>query len=312
MEYRKIIKFGKNSHVISIPKTWLDKNKLKKGDIVYLDESNAGLVVSPKEIQEEKKEITIDITDKDEDEIRRRIDSSYLNNYTAVKLVGKNLNDNTKLIKNTLHNLVGLEILEQTPASIIAKDFLNLKEISIEEVIRKIDIIIRSMFCDAKNSVKEDLVDSIAERDDDINRLTFLLQRTTKNALKKPSMSKILNIDQKRLLNLLSNSIYLEMIADEIKRSARLMYKIKLKEDAIKQIIGLILKIEKLYLTYMKAYYNKNEELAYSLSNEKKSLMKECDEFYERYYKNKETAIIMEKFKNMIYAIHEFGRSVYQ
>ena len=34
MDARKVIGFGKNSHVVSIPKSWARKNLLKKGDIV--------------------------------------------------------------------------------------------------------------------------------------------------------------------------------------------------------------------------------------------------------------------------------------
>ena len=49
MEYRKLIRFGKSSLVISLPKGWTEKNKLGKGSLVYLDVNSEGLVVSPTE-----------------------------------------------------------------------------------------------------------------------------------------------------------------------------------------------------------------------------------------------------------------------
>ena len=60
MEYRKLIKFGNSSHVISIPNNWLKKNNLNKGDTVYLDENGGKeLVLTP-----EKKENVIEDKEK--------------------------------------------------------------------------------------------------------------------------------------------------------------------------------------------------------------------------------------------------------
>ena len=49
MDYRKLIAFGKNSFVISVPKQWIKQNKLNKGDLIYLDESGPNLILSKKE-----------------------------------------------------------------------------------------------------------------------------------------------------------------------------------------------------------------------------------------------------------------------
>ena len=38
MEFRKLISFGKTSFVMSLPKGWVVKNKLKKGDLIALEE----------------------------------------------------------------------------------------------------------------------------------------------------------------------------------------------------------------------------------------------------------------------------------
>ena len=61
MEFRKLIGFGKSSFVVSIPKGWTQRNKLNKGDIVYLHEEENALVLSAKEKRfvKEPKRITI-------------------------------------------------------------------------------------------------------------------------------------------------------------------------------------------------------------------------------------------------------------
>ena len=48
MEFRKLIRFGKSSFVISLPKPWLAKNNLEKGSLVRLNEDNDELILSAK------------------------------------------------------------------------------------------------------------------------------------------------------------------------------------------------------------------------------------------------------------------------
>ena len=61
MNVRKLIRFGKNSYVISLPKQWVDKTKLKKGDLISIDETKEGLVLKTNsaEVKEEPKSIVI-------------------------------------------------------------------------------------------------------------------------------------------------------------------------------------------------------------------------------------------------------------
>ena len=55
MEFRKLISFGKTSFVMSLPKSWVLKNNLKKGDLIALEEEKDGIMISPKIIDAEKK-----------------------------------------------------------------------------------------------------------------------------------------------------------------------------------------------------------------------------------------------------------------
>ena len=84
MDYRRLIKFGNSSYVVSIPKDWLRKNKLEKGDMVYLNENgNNEIVLSPRidEIEPESQTVTLDIDHLDESDIERRTISKYIAGY---------------------------------------------------------------------------------------------------------------------------------------------------------------------------------------------------------------------------------------
>ena len=114
MEYRKLIKFGNSSHIISLPNNWVKKNKLKKGDLIYLEENGNNELVLNSEIKKERiepKEIVIDLANKDNDEIKREIHSAYINNFNTINLVGRNLNTKEIMIRKIISN-TKLRILE--------------------------------------------------------------------------------------------------------------------------------------------------------------------------------------------------------
>jgi len=313
MEFRKLIKFGKNSHVISIPKSWLEKNKLNKGDTVYLDENSEGLVVSPKDIKEKKelKEITINTTGRTIDELRRRITAAYIDNFHIIKIIGKDFTEKSKELRENLHNLIALEIMEQTPERMVAKDFLKMNEVSIKDIIRRMDIIARTMIHDSKLTLKQDLYQEIYGRDKDVNRLAFLLQKTIKYLLENPQRESPKSI---RLLDYWQMGINMETIADESKRIARFLSKFgrtKSKEILGKQLIHIYERIEKHYLDVMKAYYTKDKESAYKLACVKVKLLEDCNEFFNKNYDKLWVPNVIDKFKSIISYIHNLARIVY-
>ena len=159
MHIRRLVKAGPASHTVSLPKKWIEKNNLKKGHNVYLiEKSDRELVITPEQGQEqeaEPKEITINIDKKELDTIQREITSAYVNNYNTITIFGESLAEKVKQIRKMLHDFVALEISEQTAKSIIAKDLLNLKEISVEKTVKRMDMIVRTMLKDIAEGVED-------------------------------------------------------------------------------------------------------------------------------------------------------------
>ena len=154
MESRKIIKFGNSSHVISLPKEWLVNNKLNKGDVVYCEENgNNELVLSFQPIQDDKrkKDITINIDKKPLATIKREIFSAYIYNFTTFNIIG-DVNKKRDEIEEVITYLPGLEIIDESPSKIIVKDFLNIKDVSINNIIRRMDITLRNILDELYNN----------------------------------------------------------------------------------------------------------------------------------------------------------------
>jgi phosphate transport system protein len=312
MESRKVIAFGKSSRIISLPGSWLLKNNINKGDTVYLEEKADELVLKAQstEMKRELTEIKIDVDGKSKDAIRREIISAYIKDFNIMYIGGKAVKEKAKDIRDMIHNLVALEIMEETSDKIMAKDFLNMNDISINSLIRKIDVILRSMLIDSKNNFTENGTENLDGRDGDVDRLAFLLLRVIKCALDDGGLMKKMNMNTADLMDAWIITFNLEKTGDHIKRITNLMKGLKLKKKEQQEITSLYAKIENTYLDTMKAFYNKDNNLAYKIAERRKSLMNEIKKSFEKY---EDTAVIVfrENLFNLISSIHTITRKTY-
>lgn len=306
MEVRKLIKFGNSSHVISIPNAWLKKNNLSKGNVIYFEENGDNeLILRPqiKEKKEELKEARIDTTDKSLHSVKREIVSAYVNNNRTLKIVGKNLGQYSPELREFIHNLLAVEIIEETQNSIITRDFLNVKTLSITTIIRRIDIIIRAMLSDSKEARTKDMIyNNLMNRDKDVNRLTILAYRSCRHYMENTnSKDEHSVVDYFKMWSMVE---HLEKIGDEAKRFARYLRLSKLPEKKLSELLNLFSELERTYINTMGAFYNKDKNLLLEQAANRDVLMKKLDKFLEQNYKIECTPHIIEKLKNLLNHIH--------
>ena len=284
MLIRRLVKAGQSSHTVSLPKEWIEKNNLSKGDIVYLHEpTEKELIITPESKPEtplKTKEITILIDNKELSTVQREITSAYINNYSTITLIGDSLTSKVKDIRNMLHDFVALEIAEQTAKQVIAKDLLNLKEISIEKTVRRMDMIVRSMIQDGKAAIDDpQLADSVVLRDYEVNRSYFLLMRLLKSALNHKQIADFFEIKNNKIMSYWYLVMNLENFADAAKHFAMIFKKDK-TSDEVKAIYE---KIEKSFTTVMKSYYTNDKKLAETISLDRPVIMDECEKVAPKY-----------------------------
>lgn len=264
MEFRKLIGFGKSSLVISIPKSWTQRHKLAKGNLVYLNEEDDNLVLSTRERKLEKNTSAIVISSdgKSLALLEAEIIAAYLTNYNIIEVKGDDLKEKGPHIKTILQNLAGIELLDQTATKIVAKDLMDLKELSIETIVRRIDIIVRSMFQDFLSGDLK-YADSIVQRDKDVNRLVFLIKRVIHSALKEHEIARSLKRKNEELLRDWLMISLLESIGDEVKRISRLLKSFESDDKSKKAILEIASMLNRVYLELMKAYHTNNQKIAF-------------------------------------------------
>ena len=314
MDNRKLIRFGNSSHIVTLPNSWVKKNKLKKGDLIYFEENGNNELVLSSELKKEeykKNEISINISNKPLPTIEREIMNSYINNYDVINING-DLKKYRKEIGNIINNLLVLEIMEETPNKIVVKDFLNLNEVSINDNIRRIDLTVRSMMIYLKEVLENnvDNYENIAYLDLRVNKFRFLVYRVINRFLKntylesKNNFSSYIDLFNYRFV--INN---LEDIADECKRISRFLSKTKIKKNDKNEIKKIYLEIEKGYLDAMKAHYTNNKQLAHDVASRKDSIIEECRNLF-KICGDKNVGVILEKLKGMESFIRNIARIV--
>jgi len=312
MDKRKIIGFGKNSFVVSLPKKWVISNNLQKGDSVYVTNLPFELKITPAEISEKKEtKTTLIQTDKKTiAQIKSEVISTYLNATDIIEIRGKNLSVFRKEIKAIINKLSGMEIIEIEIDKIVAKDLIDISEVSIATLVKRIDMSLRSMLEDLhKYKADQEKYEYIMERDEDINRMVFLAYRVMNRAILNPLCAVKLDLSTKEIITTGLIIIRQEKIGDQIKRIFRYARDKSITDDERKKLNELFVEIKQAYLTTMKAYYNKDEKLALSIEVGNIELIKKTNKFLNK-NSQMSMAIVVNHTKSMISSIKHIARTI--
>lgn len=285
IDFRKLISFGKGSYIVSMPKDWVAKNNLKKGDLISLNDDGFELVLRAgrQDEKSEAKEINIDAKGKELELLKTEIVSSYLNGYDTISIIFENNSKDVTRIKDVIRNLSGMEIMEQTSTRIVAKNLINLNEISISNIIRRMDIITRAMVEDVILCCEGQCTyDSINDRDADVNRLYYLGYRYVKNAIKNPRVAKSTNAGLWQIHSDILLLKKLERIADRQKRIARYLHEVSLDGDILADIRKTHTEISDACNNAMKAYYTQDKKIAFEVEMTNKARTEACNKLLEK------------------------------
>lgn len=248
---RKLVKAGPSSHTIALPKEWIEKNNLKKGDVVYVSQKEDELqILASIDHQQNKveRETTIDVSQKGLDSVQRLLTSAYLNNFSTIVLTGDDVDKKMTEIRNIVADFVALEITDQSSKRVVIKDLLNPSEVSVDKTLKRMDMIVRSMFEDLLSKPKQEL----HFQDKDVNRLYFLMLRALKSALRSDDVAKQLQIAPVGVLSVWQTVTCIENISDALTHVSSIMRGLKTRDKVIEQVVR---NVGTLFADVMGSYY---------------------------------------------------------
>lgn len=276
MEQRKLIQFGKSAFCITIPHTWLKKNRLKKGDSLFVQESlrNSLEIIPPNSSSKVTSELSIDITNKSTDEIVQLLLSTYLNGYTVIILHGLNVGK-VEFIRKHVHEFIAAEIMEVTSNKITIHVFWDVNMIDLPSIIMRIEHITNSIFLETIGLIDSEInITDITEKGLEAQRQVLLARRIIKYALNNSAIAHKFKFSSLELLYISYIIYFFGMIEGYITKIAQIITDTKhngakdsLKDENSKKEVKILLQRSlDYYKKVLNAYNTHNNNVKFVFS----------------------------------------------
>jgi len=247
MEIRRVQMTGGSSYVVALPKDWIKSLKVKKNDpLGLLMQSDGTLLVTTKMTQDKThriKEFEVNDTT-NQTYLLRRLIGAYISGYTSIKIKSsKRMPPSMRvIIRKFTQTTIGQEIVEETDTTITLKDLLNPTEMPFDKTIKRMHIIVKSMHEDAMRALDENdkkLAEDVISRDNDVDRLHWLVARQHNIILRNVSLAEKMDItiEMSSICFLISRII--ERIGDHVVRIAQNILSLvddKLNKEIVERI----------------------------------------------------------------------------
>ena len=210
---------GKNgsSFLIILQKDWVVRQRLSKGDPVVVAEREDGcLIVDPRLPKAgERRTTSIQM----EQNLRWEITSKYLLGFDEICIVSKELitNDQRDDLKRIIKRFVALEVTEEDDHQIVVRCLVDPATLPVNTAMRRMHLIASRMVNDSLTAYFEgakDVADEVVQRDEEVDRLFFLIVRELRSAIQYPRMGEMMNITPVEALDFRLAAQYIERIAD--------------------------------------------------------------------------------------------------
>ncbi len=267
MESRKLIKLGNSSFAVALPKDWVTKSGLKKGDTIFIvPNSNGELMVSPTYQNKRNDKIKyLDFSKTEPKDITRELFMNYVQDNSGMHITGMKDKDKKTIVKKVLPNMAGMEVMELNRDEILLKDFFNFEGVKIENFLRRIDNTIRSIFEDLEIAINKSQLSNkqyqeIIDADNEVNKFYFLITKILFKGLNNPAILNTLKTDSLELFNWWWLAFNIEHIGDELKRMAKLLKEKEFEKNKREEIKALFLRIKESYTLSLNSFYKKDRD----------------------------------------------------
>jgi len=225
METRKVQVTGGSTYTVSLPKDWATENDVSAGSVVEFHAEGDSLLLTPKR-EENRVEGTLDVSGLEGDQLTRAVMTMYVSGFDIITLETPRVAaQQRRTIRQATQGLVGLEVIEETSDRVVLQDLLDSAELSIHNAITRMRLVSITMLSDAVEALVEnddELAHDVKERDDDVDRLWYMISRVFRTVLRDPTAASDIGLDRETCFDYQSSARQLERIADHAAKIADL------------------------------------------------------------------------------------------
>ncbi len=173
MEKRRLQIVGGSSYMISLPKSWIRKNNLKRGDELILFEFEDHLKLMPTNCK--GRSVTIRLPNIGNNFIKRLFYSLYIQGKDEIIVENVDLCLKEK-IRDSIKNLVGMEVVDVNSERIVLKCLTT--SFDFENAVKRICQIIQEMFeCIERFTDKKEVLNYIKKLEEEADKFYILALR---------------------------------------------------------------------------------------------------------------------------------------
>jgi phosphate uptake regulator len=222
MDARKVLEMGGGTVLISLPKAWAKRNGIVKGASVLVEEiSPDRLIVRPMAREQDPKTAVIVYPRENLSHVINDITGAYLIGNNFIRIEGRETisREDREKVKAIVRRLVGLEIMDEDSKSLTLQFLPEPSALDPEKIVRRMGSLTRGMLRDAGEAlISQDskMMSLIVERDDEVDRLYFLLVRAIRTATIDPELAERYNLTPVECLDYRVLASFLEGLGDTI------------------------------------------------------------------------------------------------
>ena len=263
---RRLQKIG-SSILVSLPKEWIDANNLDKSNQVEIETNKNNLSIRTQLSKRPSKDIEITYPLPKGESIVPTITGAYLLGFDMIKIVSKSPISITdrESVRGSTRRLVGMEIIDEDATNISIQFLLDETSINPQNILKRMSSIALGMFSDVvlslENGDKTNL-ETIVNRDAEINRQYFLLVRLIRSTIMDARLANIFNLENIDILDYRIAANTLEIAGDTVVELSQSLIKSNLSKVELKKLHDFAKDMEEIQIKSIDSFISNNRTLA--------------------------------------------------
>ena len=241
---RRLQRIG-SSILVSLPKEWVDANKLDKSSQVEIETGQDSISISANKETRPTKELTISYPLPKEENIVANITGAYLLGYDVIEINSKSIipGQDREEIRNSMRRLVGMEIIEEDASHINMQFLLDATTLNPAKILKRMSSISLGMYDDVLNGLISDdksNLQTLSKRDVEVNRQYFLLVRLIRSTLVDKRLANAFNLENIDILDYRVAANVLENAGDSIVELSNFIFNSSLSKEYSKKMYDVV------------------------------------------------------------------------
>ena len=263
---RRLQRIG-SSILVSLPKEWIDVNKLDKSAQVEIEITQNNLSIRTQQSKKLSKEIEISYPLPKGESIVPNITGAYLLGYDIIRIKGKSPISvvDRESVRGSMRRLVGMEIIDEDATNISVQFLLDETSINPQNILKRMSSIALGMFSDVVLSLKsgdKTNLQTIANRDAEINRQYFLLVRLIRSTIMDTRLAGIFNLENIDILDYRIAANTLEIAGDTVVELSQSLMDSNLSKSELKKLYDFAKDMEEIQIKSIDSFIFNNRILA--------------------------------------------------